>query len=63
MKDDEEKVLKCLSDIETKGNADSVRYIRVSIKYLLMDLEASRREIKALKKMLQKDGGQHGRMD
>jgi hypothetical protein len=35
---------------------DSIDFVRISIKYLLFDLEATRRENKALRQMLVEDG-------
>lgn len=35
---------------------DSIDFVRISIKYLLFDLEATRRENKALRRMLDEDG-------
>lgn len=35
---------------------ETINYLRVCVKYTIFDLEASRREIEALKKLL-KDGG------
>jgi chromosome segregation ATPase len=36
---------------------DSIDYLRLSIKYLLFDLEATRRENNYLRKMLEEDSG------
>jgi len=40
------------------GLQDSIDYLRLSIKYLLFDLEATRRENGYLRKMLEEDSGQ-----
>ncbi|MFQ5423162.1 MAG: transcriptional regulator [Phycisphaerae bacterium] len=39
------------------GLQDSIDYLRLSIKYLLFDLEATRRENNYLRKMLEEDSG------
>lgn len=39
------------------GLHDSIDYLRLSIKYLLFDLEATRRENNQLRKMLEEDSG------
>ncbi len=39
------------------GLQDSIDYLRLSIKYLLFDLEATRRENNYLRKMLEEDAG------
>jgi len=38
-----------------KGMQDSIDYLRLSIKYLLFDLEATRRENNYLRKLLEED--------
>jgi hypothetical protein len=40
-----------------RGLSESIDYLRVSIKYLLFDLEATRRENQYLRKMLEQDPG------
>ena len=42
--------------VTTAGVQESLDYLRVAIKYLLFDLEATRRENSYLRKMLQQHG-------
>ena len=42
--------------VSTAGVQENLDYLRVAIKYLLFDLEATRRENAYLRKMLQKNG-------
>ena len=48
---------------QLRASADSVQesldYLRVAVKYLLFDLEATRRENSYLRKMLQQQRGEH----
>jgi len=39
---------------------DSLDYLRLSIKYLVFDLEATRRENQYLRKMLERQAGENG---
>ncbi|MEO1129241.1 MAG: hypothetical protein AAFX05_05955 [Planctomycetota bacterium] len=43
-----------------KGLQDSLDYLRLSVKYLVFDLEATRRENTYLRKMLGTEGGTGG---
>ena len=47
-----EQLKKSMSSLQ-----DSIDYLRLSIKYLLFDLEATRRENSYLRKMLEQDPG------
>jgi len=47
-----EKIRKTVKDLQ-----DSLDYLRLSIKYLVFDLEATRRENQYLRKMLEQSGG------
>lgn len=40
-----------------RGLQDSIDFLRLGIKYLLFDLEATRRENSSLRKMLERDEG------
>lgn len=40
---------------------DSLDYLRLSVKYLVFDLEATRRENQYLRKLLEQAGGSNGR--
>lgn len=42
---------------------ESLDYLRLSIKYLVFDLEATRRENSYLRKMMQEQNNEHGRRD
>lgn len=42
---------------------DSLDYLRLSIKYLVFDLEATRRENQYLRKMLERQSGEPGNHD
>lgn len=42
---------------------ESIDFLRLSIKYLLFDLEATRRENKQLRKILEDGGGEQNRGD
>jgi len=45
---------------ETVSNLqESIDFLRLSIKYMLFDLEATRRENKQLRKLLENDGGEN----
>ncbi|MBY0308613.1 MAG: hypothetical protein K2Q09_07720, partial [Phycisphaerales bacterium] len=48
-KDRHERMKKTVADLQ-----DSLDYLRVSVKYLLFDLEATRRENQYLRKLLEK---------
>lgn len=50
-KDRHERMKKTISDLQ-----ESLDYLRVSVKYLVFDLEATRRENKQLRGMLGQDG-------
>jgi chromosome segregation ATPase len=50
-----EKLRKTVSNLQ-----DSIDYLRLSIKYLLFDLEATRRENGYLRKMLEEQGNTGG---
>lgn len=43
-----------------EGLHESIDFLRLSIKYLLFDLEATRRENNQLRKMLEEDPGNQG---
>ena len=51
-KERHEKLKKTVSSLQ-----DSIDYLRLSIKYLLFDLEATRRENSYLRKMLEEQSG------
>jgi uncharacterized protein YoaH (UPF0181 family) len=51
-KDRHERMRKTIGDLQ-----ESLDYLRVSVKYLVFDLEATRRENKQLRDMLGRDGG------
>lgn len=51
-KDRHEKLKQTVSSLQ-----DSIDYLRLSIKYLLFDLEATRRENNYLRKMLEEQSG------
>lgn len=50
-----EKVRKTIADLQ-----DSIDYLRLSIKYLVFDLEATRRENAHLRKLLEEKAGEGG---
>ena len=50
-KDRQQRMKKTVADLQ-----DSLDYLRLSIKYLLFDLEATRRENAYLRKLLEKQG-------
>jgi hypothetical protein len=52
-KDRHEKIRKTVSNLQ-----DSIDYLRLTIKYLLFDLEATRRENGYLRKMLEDQSGE-----
>ncbi len=52
-KDRHQRMKKTISDLQ-----ESLDYLRVSVKYLVFDLEATRRENKQLRGMLGGEGGQ-----
>jgi hypothetical protein len=50
-----ERMKKTISDLQ-----DSLDYLRLSVKYLVFDLEATRRENQYLRKLLDRQNGQQG---
>ncbi len=54
----QQRLRKTVSDLQ-----ESIDYLRLSIKYLVFDLEATRRENNYLRKMLEQQDGNHGDSD
>lgn len=52
-KDRHQRMKKTVADLQ-----EALDYLRLSIKYLLFDLEATRRENQYLRKLLEKQGGE-----
>jgi hypothetical protein len=53
-----DRMKKTIADLQ-----DSLDYLRLSVKYLVFDLEATRRENQYLRKLLDRQSGQPGEQD
>lgn len=53
-----DRMKKTITDLQ-----DSLDYLRLSVKYLVFDLEATRRENQYLRKLLDRQSGQPGEQD
>jgi len=53
-----DRMKKTIADLQ-----DSLDYLRLSVKYLVFDLEATRRENQYLRKLLDRQSGQAGEQD
>ncbi len=54
-RDRHDRMKKTITDLQ-----DSLDYLRLSVKYLVFDLEATRRENQYLRKLLEKQNGRSG---